>query len=138
MSDDEKFKDGPVLLTRQELLPGFENGQYEQPPSYDRNELRPALLEELSRRDNRVSIRVSGKDLAVLQRLALAEEIPTQTLIANVIHHFAQGLLVYAVDKPGIHVGRTEAHIGGSDVVANPNGSGATGATPPAVDPHHR
>ncbi|MES2604388.1 MAG: hypothetical protein V4603_05585 [Pseudomonadota bacterium] len=87
----------PLQLTRRTLLPGIESGQYEPLPVYDKSELRTQLVDELVRRDNRISVRVSGRDLNELQKLALAEGIPTQSLIANIIHHYVQGELVKAV-----------------------------------------
>ncbi len=95
MSDIEKDKRTEALnLPRKALLPGFANGRFEQQPDYDRVELRSYSVEEAGRRDNRINIRISGKDLSELQRHALAEGIPTQSLIANIVHQYVQGMLV--------------------------------------------
>jgi predicted DNA binding CopG/RHH family protein len=99
MSDVDKFNNEQIILTRQALLPGFEHGQYEPKQGYDKTELRPQLIEELGRRDSRLNIRISGKDLTVLQQLSLNEQIPLQSYVANLIHHFSQGLLVYVADQ---------------------------------------
>ncbi len=45
-------------------------------------------------KDKRVNIRISGKDLAGLQRRAMEEGIPYQTLIASVLHKYVSGRLV--------------------------------------------
>ena len=103
----------PLQLTRRPLLPGIESGQYEPQPAYDKTELRTHLVDELVRRDNRISVRVSGRDLNELQKLALAEGIPTQSLIANVIHHYVQGELVKAVIDHGPK--KTDATITGAE-----------------------
>ena len=45
------------------------------------------------KKDSRVNIRISGKDLRALQKLALHEGIPYQTLIASVLHKYVNGRL---------------------------------------------
>jgi predicted DNA binding CopG/RHH family protein len=46
------------------------------------------------RKDRRVNIRISNKDLEALQKRALEEGLPYQTLIASVLHKFVNGRLV--------------------------------------------
>jgi hypothetical protein len=43
--------------------------------------------------EKRVSIRISGKDLYLLQMRALEEGLPYGTLISSVLHKFASGAL---------------------------------------------
>ena len=45
------------------------------------------------RKDKRVNIRISEKDLLDLQKRALREGIPYQTLISSVLHKFVSGVL---------------------------------------------
>ncbi len=45
------------------------------------------------RKDKRVNIRISGKDLDALQKRALEEGLPYQTLISSLIHKFVSGRL---------------------------------------------
>ena len=45
------------------------------------------------RKDRRVNIRISGKDLDALQKRALEEGLPYQTLISSLIHKFVSGRL---------------------------------------------
>ena len=92
MTDLEKLIKGH--LQRQELLPGVTTGRFEQAGPIDKVEVRSQIGEESGRRDNRINIRTSGKDLTELQKLALADGIPTQSLIANIIHQYVQGELV--------------------------------------------
>lgn len=101
MSDSPKDKlaalaGKPVNLAPKPLLPGFDSGRFEQQPAYDRAELRSYVVDDASRRDNRINIRISGKDLAALQKQALIEGIPTQSLIANVVHQYVQSLMLDA------------------------------------------
>ena len=46
------------------------------------------------RKDKRVNIRISEKDLLDLQKRAIREGIPYQTLISSVIHKYVNGMLV--------------------------------------------
>ena len=45
------------------------------------------------RKDARLNIRISSKDLRSLQRRGLADGIPYQTLVASVLHKFVEGRL---------------------------------------------
>jgi predicted DNA binding CopG/RHH family protein len=74
--------------------------------SLDQDEWRsvPQLDEELARmreaaratarKDERVNVRLSRRDLQALRARALEEGIPYQTLIASVLHRFVSGRLV--------------------------------------------
>jgi predicted DNA binding CopG/RHH family protein len=46
------------------------------------------------KKDRRVNIRISNKDLEAIQKRALEEGLPYQTLIASVLHKFVNGRLV--------------------------------------------
>lgn len=46
------------------------------------------------KKDKRVNIRISSKDLAALQKRALEEGLPYQTLIASLLHKYVTGRLV--------------------------------------------
>ncbi|MCA1806168.1 MAG: hypothetical protein LC646_12805 [Xanthomonadaceae bacterium] len=45
------------------------------------------------RKDARINIRLSSKDLRGLQKKALAEGIPYQTLVASILHKYVEGRL---------------------------------------------
>ena len=45
------------------------------------------------RKDRRINIRISSKDLEALQKRALEEGIPYQTLISSVLHKYVSGRL---------------------------------------------
>ncbi len=49
---------------------------------------------ETFRKDRRVNIRLAGRDLEAIQKRAMFEGIPYQTLIASILHKFAAGRLV--------------------------------------------
>lgn len=74
--------------------------------SYERDEWRPIARtpEEMERyrryardtfkKDARVNIRISRKDLEALQKRALEEGIPYQTQMASVLHKYLNGRLI--------------------------------------------
>jgi predicted DNA binding CopG/RHH family protein len=43
------------------------------------------------RKDRRVNIRISSKDLVALQKRAIREGVPYQTLISSVLHKYVSG-----------------------------------------------
>jgi hypothetical protein len=90
-------------LDRRGILPGFADGRYEPAPSYDPGEFAKIQLEDPLRRDNRVSIRVSGHDMAELHRKALAEGLPLQSLLAQIVHQYANGQLQPVAPTPVFH-----------------------------------
>jgi predicted DNA binding CopG/RHH family protein len=45
------------------------------------------------RKDRRLNIRFSSKDLEAIQKRALAEGLPYQTLISSLLHKYASGRL---------------------------------------------
>ncbi|MCP4421063.1 MAG: antitoxin [Chloroflexi bacterium] len=45
------------------------------------------------KKDKRISIRISSRDLTALRKRALREGLPYQTLIASVLHKYVDGRL---------------------------------------------
>ena len=45
-------------------------------------------------KDSRINIRISSKDLRLLQKRALSEGLPYQTLISSLLHKYVEGRLV--------------------------------------------
>ena len=45
-------------------------------------------------KDKRINIRLSSKDLRALQKRAMEEGMPYQTLVASVLHKFVEGQMV--------------------------------------------
>jgi predicted DNA binding CopG/RHH family protein len=46
------------------------------------------------KKDRRINIRISSRDLEAIQKRALEEGLPYQTLIASLLHKYASGRLV--------------------------------------------
>ena len=53
---------------------------------------------ETVRKDRRVNIRISSGDLETIQKKALEEGLPYQTLISSLLHKYASGRLRDAAD----------------------------------------
>ncbi len=78
----------------QSTLDSFERGEWKsvKNPKQEISRHRQYARNTL-RKDRRVNIRISSKDLEELQVIALAEGIPYQTLMGSVLHRYASGRL---------------------------------------------
>ena len=78
-----------------EILDSFENDEWKEIPNMD-IEIKKHVeyAKATHRKDKRVNIRISKKDLESIQRKALEEGIPYQTLIASLIHKYTNGKLI--------------------------------------------
>lgn len=94
VSGSISIMDKKDLTISRGIIPGYENGNYEPARHFDQAELKSHSLEDPKRRDNRISIRVSGKDMEALHKLSLEEGVPSQSLIANIVHKYVNGLLL--------------------------------------------
>jgi predicted DNA binding CopG/RHH family protein len=78
-----------------EILDSFEKGEWKRVPSMKSEiEKHVAYARATNRKDKRVNIRISAKDLESLQRKALEEGIPYQTLISSLLHKYVNGRLI--------------------------------------------
>lgn len=86
----------------QELLDAYESEQFESDLSEERREYLASAAEETFRKDRRINIRISSRDLEALQRRALEEGLPYQSLVSSVLHKYVSGgLKDIAANKPG-------------------------------------
>lgn len=81
--------------TEMELLASYENDEW---VTSKEHQAALATYGEYARhtfkKDKRLNIRLSTRDLEELQKKALAEGLPYQTLIASVLHKYVAGRLV--------------------------------------------
>ncbi|MDQ2070109.1 CopG family antitoxin [Natronospira bacteriovora] len=77
----------------QALVDAFEAGEFQ-------SELTEARVKELqeaadatARKDKRINIRISSRDLELLKRRALKEGLPYQSLVASILHKYIAGSL---------------------------------------------
>jgi predicted DNA binding CopG/RHH family protein len=77
-----------------EILEAFEKGKLKRSKKAANTQKRhQAYAEAMFKKDARINIRLSSKDLRGLQKRALAEGIPYQTLIASILHKYVEGRL---------------------------------------------
>lgn len=78
-----------------EILRAFEKGTLKRVKDVDKEiERHRATAAATFKKDSRINIRISSKDLRALQKRALADGIPYQTLVSSVLHKFVEGQLV--------------------------------------------
>ena len=83
-----------IIRRRARILEAFEKGKLKQSEkAADTQKRHQAYAEVMSRKDARIDIRLPSKDLRGLQKRALAEGIPYQTLIASILHKYVEGRL---------------------------------------------
>jgi predicted DNA binding CopG/RHH family protein len=75
----------------QELLGAFEADEFISDFKEERRVQLAKLAEETIKKDKRINIRISGRDLEALQRRALEEGLPYQTLVSSVLHKYVSG-----------------------------------------------
>ncbi len=84
-------------LTREEkeILDSFEKGEWV--PAKNLSKRKAELMKyarNTLKKDKRLNIRISERDLNELQRKALIEGLPYQTYISSIIHKFLSGKLI--------------------------------------------
>jgi len=82
-----------------DLLKGFESGEFKSKLSNKRKELLMSAAEETFRKDKRINIRISSRDLESIQRRALEEGIPYQTLVSSILHKYVSGSFKSTADN---------------------------------------
>ncbi|MEZ0397316.1 MAG: antitoxin [Anaerolineales bacterium] len=79
-----------------ELLASYENEEWQSVKNVKEQAAHQVYARAAFRKDKRVNIRISEKDLLELQKRALREGIPYQTLIASILHKYVTGRLTEA------------------------------------------
>jgi len=74
-----------------DILKDFEAGAFKSVLTARRKKMLQATAEETFKKDKRINIRISSRDLESLQRRALEEGIPYQTLVSSVLHKYVSG-----------------------------------------------
>ncbi len=83
-----------------ELLESVERGEWKSIRKLESERGRyQTYAESTFKKNRRVNIRISEKDLEAIQKRALEEGIPYQTLISSLLHKYASGRLI---DKEGL------------------------------------
>ena len=88
---------GKIQLDREEieLLDSYERGEWRTIEGWKAEAERyQEYARATFKKDRRVNIRISTRDLEEIQKRALEEGIPYQTLIASILHKYISGRLV--------------------------------------------
>ena len=86
-----------MKLTPEEesLLGSVERGEWQRIPDFPQESARYRETARATlRKDKRVNIRMSARDLVRLQKTAAQEGLPYQTLISSILHKYINGRLV--------------------------------------------
>ena len=79
----------------QEILEAFEHGKLKRSKNVtEQLESHQVISETSFKKDARINIRLSSKDLRAIQSKALKEGMPYQTLVSSVIHKYVDGQLI--------------------------------------------
>lgn len=76
-----------------ELLDSVESGKFESTLTDARRKELEAVATSTFRKDKRINIRLSNRDLIAVQSRASEEGIPYQTLVSSIIHKYVSGSL---------------------------------------------
>jgi len=86
-----------LTTEEQEILDSFERGEWV--PVKDLSKRKRELIRyarNTLKKDKRLNIRISERDLNELQKKAVSEGLPYQTFVSSIIHKFVNGKLVEA------------------------------------------
>jgi predicted DNA binding CopG/RHH family protein len=84
-----------VKLDKEEikLLKAYEAGEYESALTPARKKQIREAASSAFKKDKRINIRISSRDLDAIQKRALIEGIPYQTLVSSILHKYVSGSL---------------------------------------------
>jgi predicted DNA binding CopG/RHH family protein len=85
-----------------ELLAAYEAGEFKSVLTPARKKLIQRAAEQTFIKDKRINIRIASRDLMAIQRRALEEGIPYQTLVSSVLHKYVSGGLQDVTANKGI------------------------------------
>ena len=86
-----------MKLTKEEkdILESVERGEWKRVPNFKKEAARYREAARATlRKDKRVNIRMTARDLVHFQKTAIHEGLPYQTLISSVLHKYINGRLV--------------------------------------------
>ncbi len=85
------MSDPKLSKEEKQILKDFEAGEFKSILTPKRKKMLQAAADETFKKDKRINIRISSRDLESLQRRALEEGIPYQTLVSSVLHKYVSG-----------------------------------------------
>jgi len=89
------MKDFNLDSEEMELLESLESGEWNSVKNIeDEIQAHQNIAKSTLRKDKRVNLRMSSKDLEAIKTYAVEEGLPYQTLMSSVLHKFVTGRLV--------------------------------------------
>ena len=86
-----------MRLSKEEkdILDSVEDGEWQRVPDFRKEKARyQEAARATMRKDKRVNIRMTERDLVYLQKAAVHEGLPYQTFISSILHKYINGRLV--------------------------------------------
>lgn len=87
------MKNAKLSKEEKQLLEAAESGEFESVLTQKRRSELVAAAKNTVRKDKRINIRISNRDLKAVQLKASEEGIPYQTLASSIIHKYISGSL---------------------------------------------
>ena len=87
------MKNMKLSKEEKQLLQAVESGEFESVLTKKRRVELVTTAKDTVRKDKRINIRISNRDLKAVQLKASEEGIPYQTLVSSVIHKYISGSL---------------------------------------------
>jgi len=87
------MKNAKLDKEEKQLLKAVEGGEFESVLTKKRRIELVAAAKNTVRKDKRINIRISNRDLMAVQLKASKEGIPYQTLVSSIIHKYISGSL---------------------------------------------
>jgi|SRR5699024_5045138 len=76
-----------------ELLEAYEKEDFSSDLTHHRRTALAQAARASTRKDRRMNIRISSRDMEALQRRALEEGLPYQSLVSSILHKYVSGSL---------------------------------------------
>ena len=87
------MRKGKFSKEEKALLESVEAGEFESVLTESRKKELEAIASNTFKKDKRINIRISNRDLAAIQSRASEEGIPYQTFVSSIIHKYISGSL---------------------------------------------
>lgn len=100
------MKKAKLDLEEQRVLEGFEADAFSSILTPERRRNLAEAAQATSKKDRRINIPISSRDPTSLQRRALEEGVPYQTLVSSVLHKYVSGGLYDVTANKGIGKGK--------------------------------
>ena len=94
----------------QRLIAAYESNEFESVLTPARKKQIQDAANATFKKDKRINIRISSRDLEAIQKRALIEGIPYQTLVSSILHKYVSGRL---------HDVTANKHIGSDEAKSN-------------------